>query len=71
MSRTTDATLETLRMKYKLAHEVYQGCVGALMDADKDGRKPSPELLAEEAKAMRELTEARAALITAMGVGRV
>jgi hypothetical protein len=58
-------------MKYQMAHEVYQGCVWALMEADKDGRKPSPELLANEAKAMLELTEARAALIAAMGVGPV
>jgi hypothetical protein len=71
MSRTTEATLETLRMKYQMAHEAYQGCVWAMMEADKEGRKPSPQMLASEAKAMQELTEARAALIAALGVGPV
>jgi hypothetical protein len=68
MSRTTEATLETLRMKYQTAYEAYQGCARALIEAGKDGGKPSPQLLDNESKAIHRLNEARSALIAAMGV---
>jgi hypothetical protein len=71
MSRTTEATLETLRKKYKTAYEAYQACVRALLEARKDGGKPPPELLANESKAIHQLNDARAALIAAMGVGPI
>ena len=71
MSRTTEATLETLRMKYNAAYEAYQSCVRELIDAGKDGGKPSQELLDDEAKAIYQLNEARGALIAAMGVGAI
>jgi hypothetical protein len=49
------AVLRTLRMKYKTAYESYQSCVRALTKAGQGGDKPSPELLAKEAGALRLL----------------
>jgi hypothetical protein len=58
-----------LRMKYKTAYEAYRSCVSALVQAGKDGDNASDELLQNEAKALRELTEARAALLAAISGG--
>ena len=66
MSRMTQDKLRELRLKYNAAYTAYQSCVLALNEAAMAGTKPSPELLENEAKALRELTEARRALLVGM-----
>ena len=55
-----------LRQRYNAAYTAYQSCVLALNEAAMAGHAPSQELLDAEAKALRELTEARASLLAAM-----
>jgi len=59
----TDAELRELRLRYNAAYAAYQGCVIAINEAIISGQKPTPELLENESKALRELTEARAKLL--------
>jgi hypothetical protein len=60
MAPTEDKLLE-LRQRYKAAYTAYRSCVEALTELNLNGEKPSAELLGKEAKALRELNEARAA----------
>ena len=60
------SALQTLRMRYKAAYTAYQSCVRALTEASMSGAPLSKELLENEAKALRELTEARGNLLAAM-----
>ena len=69
MPRLTEAALITLRMRYRTAYEAYQSCVKALTEAGAHGNKPSLELVDNEAKAIRRLTETRAKLLAAMAEG--
>jgi hypothetical protein len=62
----TDRKLRELRLKYNAAYTAYQSCVIALNEAALSGQAPSAELLENEAKSLRELTEARAKLLAAM-----
>ena len=62
----SDADLRELRLRYNAAYSAYQSCVIALNTASMTGQAASPELLTNEAAALRELTEARAALLAAM-----
>jgi len=62
----SDADLRELRLRYNAAYSAYQGCVIALNTAAMTGQPASPELLANEAAALRELTETRATLLAAM-----
>ena len=59
----TDAELRELRLRYNAAYAAYQSCVMAMNEAIISGQKPTPELLENESKALRELTEARAKLL--------
>jgi len=58
--------LLTLRTKYNVAYSAYRSCVEALSRASTTGRPPSQDLLDAEARALRELTEARGSLLAAM-----
>lgn len=69
MPRISEAALRDLRQRYNAAYTAYQSCVRALTEASASGVAPSAELLAKEAKALRQLTEARAALLEAMAQG--
>lgn len=60
MASETETKLRELRQRYQAAYNAYQSCVDALTAAMKQGG-PSDELLEKEAKALRELNEARAA----------
>ena len=53
-------------MRYNAAYTAYQSCVLALNEAATSGNAPTPELLKNEAASLRELTEARANLLTAL-----
>jgi hypothetical protein len=57
----SEAELRELRQRYNAAYTAYQSCVDALTEMGLRGEKPSPELLEKEAKALRDLNEARAA----------
>ena len=63
----SEADLRTLRARYNAAYSAYQSCLIALNEAAATGAAPSKELLESEAKALRELTEARGNLLAAMG----
>jgi hypothetical protein len=62
----TRAQRQSLRLKYDAAYTVYRSCVEAISKASIDGAAPSPGLLQKEANAVRELTESRADLLSAM-----
>jgi hypothetical protein len=62
----SDADLRELRLRYNAAYSAYQGSVIALNTSAMTGQAASLELLANEAAALRELTETRAALLAAM-----
>ena len=66
MTKITDAALRELRLKYNAAYAAYQSCVMALNEAVISGKKPKPELLQNEAAALRELTDARGKLLRAL-----
>ena len=53
-------------MRYNAAYTAYQSCVLALNDAAMSGKPPSKTLLENEARSLRELTEARGKLLAAM-----
>jgi hypothetical protein len=61
MPRPTDEQLLELRLRYQSAYTAYQSCVDALTELSIRGERPDPELLRQEARALRELNEARAA----------
>jgi hypothetical protein len=65
----TQAQLQTLRLKYNAAYTAYRSCVDALSKASVDGGTVSPALLKNEAIALRDLTETRAALLATMPDG--
>jgi hypothetical protein len=56
----SEATLRDVRLRYKAAYSASQNCVRLRSVA------PCPELLHLEAKALRELTEARAKMLAAI-----
>ena len=66
MLKIKEAALRGLRLKYNAAYSAYQSCVRALSEVSMAGEAPSAELLENEAKALRELTGARANLLAAM-----
>jgi hypothetical protein len=66
MTRIIDDQLGELRQRYNAAYTAYQSCVLALNESALLGEPPSKMLLGNEAKALRELTEARAKLLTRM-----
>jgi hypothetical protein len=66
MPPVTDVQLRELRHRYNAAYTAYQSCVIALNEAAMSGVPLSHELLDKEAKALRELNEARAKLLAAM-----
>jgi hypothetical protein len=53
----TDEAFNALKLRYKAAFATYKSCVQALSDIGTSS-KPSAHLLANEAKALHELTEA-------------
>jgi hypothetical protein len=61
MPRPTEEQLLELRLRYQSAYTAYQSCVDALTEVSIRGAKPDAELFVKEAKALRELNEARAA----------
>jgi len=62
----TEVTLRDLRHRYNAAYTAYQSCVQALTEVTMSGKRPSPELQANEARALHELTESRARLLAAL-----
>ena len=62
----TEATLRDLRHRYNAAYTAYQSCVQALTEVTMSGKRPSPDLLANEANALHELTESRGRLLAAL-----
>jgi hypothetical protein len=60
--------LPVLRMKYNAAYTAYRSCVDALSKISMTGQPPSQDLLDNEARALRELTDARGNLLAAMRV---
>jgi len=69
MPRLSEASLRELRQRYNAAYTAYQSCVRALTEASASGVAPSADLLTNEGNALRQLTEARAALLAAMAQG--
>ncbi len=61
-----DTTLRALRLRYNAAYSAHQSCVNALNEAALSGQAASPELVRNEAIALRQLTEARRELRIAM-----
>ena len=61
MPPVTEDKLRELRQRYQLAYTAYQSCVDALTAVMSKHEGPSAELMDKEAKALRELNEARAA----------
>jgi hypothetical protein len=59
MPGVTEAELRELRQRYNAAYTAYQSCVLALNEASVSGKGASRDLLENEARALRELTEAR------------
>ena len=66
----TEADMRALRLRYNAAYSAYQDCMIAINEAAMSGQPASPELLKNEAKALRELTEARGNLLAAMAASR-
>jgi hypothetical protein len=62
----SETDLRELRLRYNAAYSAYQSCVIALNSAAMTGQNPSADLLGNETAALRELTEARAALLAAL-----
>jgi hypothetical protein len=62
----SEADLRTLRLRYNAAYSAYQACLIAINEAAMSGQTASPELLKQEAAALRELNDARGNLIAAM-----
>jgi hypothetical protein len=62
----SNGTLRELRLRYNAAYAAYQSCVKALNEAVLSGKRPTAELLENEAKSLRELTESRANLLSAL-----
>jgi hypothetical protein len=58
-----EADLRELRLRYNAAYAAYQSCVMALNEAAMSRQEPSAALLENEAKALRDLTEARGQLM--------
>jgi hypothetical protein len=65
-----EADLRELRLRYNAAYTAYQSCVMALNEAAISGREPAATLLQNEAKALRELGEARGQFLAAMARAR-
>jgi hypothetical protein len=65
---SSEADLRELRLRYNAAYSAYQSCLIALNEAAMSGQAASKALLENEAKALRELTEARGNLIAAMAL---
>jgi hypothetical protein len=62
----SEADVRELRLRYNAAYSAYQACLIALNEAAMSGQPASKALLENEAKALRDLTEARGNLIAAM-----
>jgi hypothetical protein len=54
-----ETELRELRLRYEATYDAYQSCVEALANVQRQGSRPTHDLLAAEAKALRELNEAR------------
>jgi hypothetical protein len=63
---TTDAEIGNLRLRYDAAYAAYQSGVMALNEAIWNGKTLTPEQLENEARSLRELTDARAQLMRAL-----
>jgi hypothetical protein len=62
----TQPTLLQLRHRYRRAYTSYLSCVKALSDVAVKATRPSQELLDSEASSLREMNEAREALLSAI-----
>ena len=58
--------LLALRHRYRSAYTSYLSCVQALSDVALHASRPSRELIANEASSLKEVTEARKALLRAI-----
>jgi hypothetical protein len=63
------AQLQLLRWKYNTCYLAYCASAEALIEASKEWRTPSPDMLQLEADSLRELTETRANLLEALRDG--
>ena len=66
MPNVSLTALREFRQKYDAAYAAYQSCVNAVNEATMTGNRPAPELVSNEGKAIRELSEARANLLAAL-----
>lgn len=66
MTDGSDATLQSLRLKYNAALAAHQGRMRALTEASMAGTAPSRELVEAEVRARRELDRARERLLAGM-----
>jgi hypothetical protein len=66
MSTPEHTALQLLRLRYRSAHDAYQGCVRALSEAGIAGLSPPTELLERAAKTARALDEARRTFMAGM-----
>jgi hypothetical protein len=62
----SEADIRELRLRYNAAYSAYQSCLIALNEVAATGQAPSKDLLENEAKALRELNDARGALLAAI-----
>jgi hypothetical protein len=66
MKGQTDATLQSLRLKYNAALAAHQGCLRELIDASMAWETPPAALVEKEARARLELDRVRDGLLAAM-----
>jgi hypothetical protein len=66
MTGATNATLRARRLRYNAALAAHQSSARALNEALASGKRASPEMIRDEAKARAELERARTALLEAM-----
>ena len=64
----SEADLRALRLRYNAAYSAYQSCVIAINEAAMSGQPASKQLLDNVAQALRDLNEARGALLAAMAL---
>src|SRR5688572_33410105 len=65
-SAPSEADLRTLRLRYNAAYSAYQACLIAINETAMSGQTATPELVKQEAPALRELNDAHGHLLAAL-----